>query len=204
MANKDYYQILGVSKNASKDEIKKAFRTLAHKYHPDKGGDAEKFKEINEAYGVLSDDKKKASYDQFGSADAGAGFGGGNPFGGGFGGFDFSLGISTDNMRNEKKFDLIIRRIMGICSDPTKNIGVSGAAKLNDLDLIDDSFEMAKKNYTKDGEFQKANYEYYITTEVSKGISKFITSVLTAFFGKLFNLNEKILLLIFYFYLYKI
>ncbi|MHB1316398.1 MAG: molecular chaperone DnaJ [Minisyncoccota bacterium] len=109
MANKDYYQILGVSKSASKDEIKKAFRTLAHQHHPDKkGGDAEKFKEINEAYGVLSDDKKKAQYDQFGSADAGAGFGGGNPFGGqdgGFGGFDFS-GFSQGGQGGSFEFDL--------------------------------------------------------------------------------------------------
>lgn len=57
-----------------------------------------------------------------------------------FGGFDFSLGISTDKLREEKKFDLIIKRIMGICSDPTKKIDVGGTAKLNDLDLIDDSF----------------------------------------------------------------
>lgn len=82
---KDYYQILGIEKNASKEDIKKAFRKLAHKYHPDKGGDEQKFKEINEAYQVLSDDKKRSHYDQFGSAD----FGGGNP-GAGFGGFDFS------------------------------------------------------------------------------------------------------------------
>lgn len=103
---KDYYQTLGISKNASKDEIKKAFRTLAHKYHPDKGGDAEKFKEINEAYGVLSDDKKKASYDQYGSADAGAGFGGGNPFGGGgFGGFDFS-GFQQGGQGGGFEFDM--------------------------------------------------------------------------------------------------
>lgn len=104
MAHKDYYQILGVSKNASKDEIKKAFRTLAHKYHPDKGGDAEKFKEVNEAYGVLSDEKKKAQYDQFGSADAG-GFGGGNPFGGGFGGFDFS-GFQQGGNGTSFEFDM--------------------------------------------------------------------------------------------------
>lgn len=104
---KDYYHILGVQKGASKDEIKKAFRTLAHKYHPDKGGDAEKFKEINEAYGVLSDEKKKASYDQYGSADAGAGFGGGSPFGGqgGFGGFDFS-GFQQGGQGGSFEFDM--------------------------------------------------------------------------------------------------
>ena len=64
---KDYYQILGVSRDASPADIKKAFYKLAHKYHPDKGGDAEKFKEVNEAYQVLSDQKKRAQYDQFGT-----------------------------------------------------------------------------------------------------------------------------------------
>lgn len=63
---KDYYAVLGVPKGASKEEIKKAFHKLAHKYHPDKGGDASKFKEINEAYQVLSDDKKRAEYDSYG------------------------------------------------------------------------------------------------------------------------------------------
>ena len=65
--NKDYYEILGINKKAPKEEIKKAFRTLAHKYHPDKKtGDDAKFKEINEAYSVLSDDKKRAEYDSYG------------------------------------------------------------------------------------------------------------------------------------------
>lgn len=87
MAKKDYYEVLGLQKGASDDEIKKAFRKLAIKYHPDKNqGDKEaeeKFKEINEAYQVLSDPQKKAQYDQFGTTD----FNGGQ---GGFGGFDFS------------------------------------------------------------------------------------------------------------------
>jgi molecular chaperone DnaJ len=85
--SKDYYKILGVEKNASQDEIKKAFRKLAHEHHPDKkGGDEAKFKEANEAYQTLSNQQKRKQYDQFGSAGPG-GFNGGQ---GGFGGFDFS------------------------------------------------------------------------------------------------------------------
>jgi len=92
MANKDYYKILGVDKSASKEDIKKAFRKLAHEHHPDKGGNAEKFKEANEAYSILSDDSKRSQYDTYGSASPGAGgFGGGQQYqGGGFDGFDFS------------------------------------------------------------------------------------------------------------------
>lgn len=91
---KDYYEILGVSKTASQDEIKKAFRKLAHEHHPDKkGGNDAKFKEANEAYNVLSDEKKRAQYDQFGHAGANMG-GGQGGYGGGFNpndfGFDFS------------------------------------------------------------------------------------------------------------------
>ncbi len=90
--SKDYYETLGVNKGATKYEIKKAFHKLAHKYHPDKNkGDDSKFKEVNQAYQTLSDDTKRAQYDQFGS-EGPAGFGGGAGYGqqGGFGGFDFS------------------------------------------------------------------------------------------------------------------
>jgi molecular chaperone DnaJ len=83
--SKDYYNILGVPKGASDDEIKKAFRKLAHEHHPDKqGGNEQKFKEINEAYQVLSDKEKRAQYDQFGTTFNGS------QSQGGFEGFDFS------------------------------------------------------------------------------------------------------------------
>ncbi len=99
----DYYKILGVEKKASKDDIKKAFRKLAHKYHPDKsGGDEGKFKEVNEAYQVLSNDKKRAEYDMYGNVFNGSGPSGRGQanwsdfdfsgFGGGQGGFEFDLG----------------------------------------------------------------------------------------------------------------
>lgn len=126
MAEKrDYYEILGVSKNASDDEIKKAYRKLAIKYHPDRNpGDKEaeaKFKEINEAHEVLSDKQKRARYDQFGHA--GVGGAGGNPFGGaGFGGAGNPFGGSTFNYNgqtfnfefgNGGVFDDIIGNIFG-------------------------------------------------------------------------------------------
>ena len=86
-SKRDYYEVLGVSKNASDDEIKKAYRKLAIKYHPDKNpGDKEaeaKFKEINEAHDVLSDKQKRARYDQFGHAGVGGAGASGNPFAGG-------------------------------------------------------------------------------------------------------------------------
>ena len=88
----DYYDILGVKKDATADEIKKAFRKQAHKYHPDKGGgDEKKFKEANEAYQVLSDTEKRRKYDQYGQGfHDNAPPSGGNGGGAGFEGFDFS------------------------------------------------------------------------------------------------------------------
>jgi len=77
---KDYYNILGIEKNASQEEIKKAFHRLAHKHHPHKGGDEKKFKEINEAYQILSNKEKRAQYDQFGQVFEGGVPGGGAGF----------------------------------------------------------------------------------------------------------------------------
>src|SRR3990167_2039608 len=106
---KDYYNILGITKTATEDEIKSAFRKLAHKYHPDKkGGDEKKFKEASEAYAVLSDKKKRAEYDAYGRTFAGGGPGAGG--GAGPGGFDFSnfnfgQGFEGFSM-NGQEFDL--------------------------------------------------------------------------------------------------
>ena len=90
---RDYYEVLGISKGASEDEIKKAYRKMAKETHPDlHPGDetaAARFKEVNEAYGVLSDKEKKARYDQYGHAGVDPNFGAGGGFDGGFGGFDF-------------------------------------------------------------------------------------------------------------------
>jgi molecular chaperone DnaJ len=110
---RDYYEVLGLEKGASADDIKKAYRKLAKQYHPDLNKEnpeaAEKFKEIGEAYGVLSDPDKKARYDQFGHAGVDGNYGGGGGFSGGFGDFGdlgdifgsfFGGGFSGGSRRN--------------------------------------------------------------------------------------------------------
>lgn len=108
---KDYYNILGIAKNATKDDIKKAYRKLAHKYHPDKtGGDEKKFKEVSEAYQVLQDDKKRAEYDTYGRT-----FDGGSGPGQGFGGqgFDFSGFAGANGQGFEFDFGDIFENFFG-------------------------------------------------------------------------------------------
>ena len=127
MAKRDYYEVLGISKGASKDEIKKAYRQMAIKYHPDKNPDdkeaEEKFKEAAEAYEVLSDDQKKARYDQFGHSGLGngGGFSGhgmtiedifdsfGDIFGDAFGGFSFGGGRRRGGTRINKGSNLRVK-----------------------------------------------------------------------------------------------
>ncbi len=128
MANKDFYEVLGVDKSASDDDIKRAFKKLALKYHPDRNqGDEEaeeRFKEINEAYQVLSDPEKRQRYDQFGTADfngAGGGFDGfdfggfggfgdifGDIFGGGFGGFGGGASKNGPRKGADLEYDLTL------------------------------------------------------------------------------------------------
>ena len=106
--SKDYYNILGINKSSSKEEIKKAYRKLAHKYHPDKqGGDEKKFKEINEAYQVLSNDQKKSQYDQFGSTFDQSGFSGQGSQTGGGGGInieDLFKGFGEQSQEKSENF----------------------------------------------------------------------------------------------------
>src|SRR3989338_5155362 len=160
MATKrDYYEILGVSKNASDAEIKSAYRRLARKHHPDidkSAGATERFKKIGEAYQVLSDLQKKGAYDQFGHAafdrSAGAGAGGFNPFGGGQGGwqtYSWSSGGGNPNIQFdfggfEDPFDLF-EQIFGGAGSP-----FGQAFKRRPTYQMSISFDEAIKGVTKE------------------------------------------------------
>jgi len=147
MAKRDYYELLGVSREASADELKKAYRKLAVKYHPDKNpGDAEaeaKFKEISEAYDVLKDEEKRAAYDRFGHA-AFQGGGGGRPGGAG-GGFHDPFDIFREAFGGgggggifEEFFAITIRRrfekpaVQEILAQPAENFLAMPVVELSD------------------------------------------------------------------------
>ncbi|MDR0330177.1 MAG: molecular chaperone DnaJ [Chitinispirillales bacterium] len=139
MAKADYYELLGIPKDASDDDIKKAYRKLAVKYHPDKNPDdkaaVEKFREVAEAYEVLKDPQKRAQYDQFGHAAFEAPQGGGYSYGGGGAGFDLSDALRAF-MNNFGGGDSIIGDIFGFGgSSRTRRGGGHGGTRGNDLQI---------------------------------------------------------------------
>ncbi len=162
---KDYYEVLGVDKNASDDEIKKAYRRLAKKWHPDANPDnrkeaEEKFKEVGEAYSVLSDPDKKRNYDQFGSADGpqfggagGSGFGGFGGFGNGFGGFgNGSYTYTTSGFGFDDVVDDFVSSIFGGGSrrkTRATNTPQKGQDLRYDVDIsFEESFKGTKKEFS--------------------------------------------------------
>ncbi len=162
----DYYKILGVSRGASADEIKKAYHKLAHKYHPDKGGDEKRFKEVNEAYQVLSNTEKRKQYDAFGSAAFNqGGFGGANGFGG-FGSQGFGQGGFNMNFNGEDMGD--IKDIFDIFFD-----GMGGGGRRRktykrggDLELIAEiTLEEAKA-----GKIIETSFDTFLRCETCKGV----------------------------------
>jgi DnaJ-class molecular chaperone len=163
VSKRDYYDVLGVSKSASKDEIKKKFRELAKKYHPDLNKDdknaAKMFQEVSEAYEILEDDNKRKQYDAFGHAGVDpnfAGHGGGDPFagfrGGGFGGFGnggFRV-HTTDDMGAQDIFDLFAQA-MGGMRGPGQDVQTQ--LKISFLEAVN-------------GCKKRVNYEYFIREPV--------------------------------------
>ena len=151
---KDYYKTLGIARNASKDEIKKAYRKLAHQYHPDKGGDEVRFKEVSEAYQILSDDQKRSQYDQFGSVFEGGGQGG-DQYSEGFqwpGGFRVDFSEQGPNGGGEFDFSDIFQDFLGMgfgggAGGRTKTHERKGKDIRIDLEILfDESILGAKKD----------------------------------------------------------
>ncbi len=160
---KDYYEILGVDKNASDDEIKKAYRKLAKKWHPDANPDnrkeaEEKFKEVGEAYSVLSDAQKRKNYDQFGTAEGspfGSGYGNGSGFGGfgnGFGGFgNGSYTYTTSGFGFDDVVDDFVSSIFGGGRKRTRtaNTTQKGQDLSYDMDIsFEEAFKGTQKEFT--------------------------------------------------------
>lgn len=194
MATKrDYYEVLGVSKSASQDEIKSAFRKLAKKYHPDISKEEnaeEKFKEVQEAYSVLSDENKRKQYDQFGHAAFQGGAGGGNPyggfssggfgfdpsdlgdifedlFGGGFGGF--SQSSSRGGTRRQRGSDMLIRMSLSF------EEAAFGCEKDIDLDVVDSCDKCNGKGGFDEKTCSKCHGSGTVTVEQRTILGSFVT-----------------------------
>lgn len=142
--NKDYYKILGVERGATEEDIKKAYRKLAHQFHPDKpGGDETKFKEINEAYQILSDKSKRAAYDRFGTAEGFGAQGGPGGFGFDFTNFDFG-GQYSDMGDLGDIFDMFFE---GVGGRPRRRTYQRGSdLELSEEITLEESFSGLTKN----------------------------------------------------------
>jgi len=153
---KDYYDVLGITRNASQEDIKKAYRKLAHQHHPDKGGDEKKFKEINEAYQVLGNPQKKSQYDQFGRTFDGPSQGSGQEDFGGFSGFDFrnfSKDFGSSQNFEGFSFSDIFEDFFGFQSDGR---GRKKQKRGNDIAVdLEITFEEAFKGMDREIELQK-------------------------------------------------
>ena len=160
----DYYKTLGVSKDATADEIKKAFRKLARTNHPDAGGDEEKFKEINEAYEVLSDKEKRALYDQYGTADQNQ-----IPFNWG--------GGSTVNMSDFGSWSEILNQVLrGEGGMGSWSFGGSGGSGASGFGGFGDIFGQRGRSQSMSRRGQDANVELPITFEEAfNGVQKRVT-----------------------------
>ena len=163
----DYYKVLGVSRDASPEEIKKAYHKLAHKYHPDKGGDEKRFKELSEAYQILSNQEKRKTYDTYGSnAFKGAGFGagtqGGWPFGqGGFGQGGFNMNFGGEDVGDIKDIFDIFFDGMGGTTRRRKTYKRGG-----DLELIAEiTLEEAKA-----GKIIETSFDTFLKCKTCEGV----------------------------------
>ncbi len=164
---KDYYEVLGVERGASADDIKKAYRRLAHKYHPDRaGGDEKKFKEINEAYQILSDAQKRAAYDRFGHSFDGMGGMPRGAWGGGTNGSPFGWDINFEGMDNMGDFGDVFDAIFeGLGVRPKRRSYQKGA----DLEM---SVEVTLEE-VKSGKSINLEYETLMTCRECGGLGNF-------------------------------
>lgn len=183
MAKRDYYEVLGLKKGASETEIKSAYRKLARQHHPDvdkSAGAAERFKEISEAYQVLSDPQKKAGYDQYGhAASQGFGGGGGNPFGEGFnpfgqGGFQYqwSSNGGGPEMDFSDPFDLF-NQIFGMAGGgfggprrPTYQLNLTFDEAIKG---VEKDIEINIRSRTKQGEIERKRMKVKVPAGVDDG-----------------------------------